>query len=116
LSGLDAGIIPIFPTTKKFRMVDAAGKEHTVSRLQLPMTPAYAFTDYRSQGQTIPNVIVDISTPPTGHITAFNAYVALSRSKGRQSIRLLRDFSNELFTKHANEYLRVEDDRLYSLD
>ncbi|KZO99019.1 hypothetical protein CALVIDRAFT_477664 [Calocera viscosa TUFC12733] len=48
------------------------------------MTPANAFTDYRAQGQTIDKVIVDIATPPTGTITPFNAYVALSRSKGRQ--------------------------------
>ncbi|KIJ58098.1 hypothetical protein HYDPIDRAFT_34496 [Hydnomerulius pinastri MD-312] len=31
-----------------------------------PLTPAYAFTDYRSQGQTISHVLTDISTPPTG--------------------------------------------------
>ena len=30
------------------------------------MTAAYAFTDYRLQGQTIPAVIVDIATLPTG--------------------------------------------------
>ena len=44
------------------------------------MTAAYAFTDYRSQGQTIPYVIVDIGSPPTGTLSLFNLYVALSRS------------------------------------
>ncbi|KAF8578961.1 hypothetical protein K439DRAFT_1360754, partial [Ramaria rubella] len=45
------------------------------------LTAAYAFTDYRSQGQMIPNVIVDIATPPTGgKLTLFNLYVALSPS------------------------------------
>ncbi|KAG1830514.1 hypothetical protein EV424DRAFT_1315396 [Suillus variegatus] len=43
------------------------------------MTAAYAFTDYRSQGQTIPYVLVDIATPPTGGLNLFNLYVALSR-------------------------------------
>ncbi|KAH9943738.1 hypothetical protein B0H21DRAFT_695357, partial [Amylocystis lapponica] len=53
---------------------------------------AYAFTDYRSQGQTISFVIVDIASPPSGSdLTLFNVYVALSRSSGRHSIRLLRD-------------------------
>ena len=33
---------------------------------QFPVTLAYAFTDYRSQGQTIPHVIIDIASPPTG--------------------------------------------------
>ncbi|KAI5984161.1 hypothetical protein EDD15DRAFT_2174792 [Pisolithus albus] len=44
------------------------------------MTPAYAFTDYRSQGQTLPCVVVDIATPPSGGLNLFNVYVALSRS------------------------------------
>ena len=29
------------------------------------MTAVYAFTDHRSQGQTILAVLVDIATPPT---------------------------------------------------
>ncbi|KAF8479933.1 hypothetical protein JB92DRAFT_2572964, partial [Gautieria morchelliformis] len=46
--------------------------------------------------QTLPSVIVDIATPPTGGLTPFNAYVALSRSSG--------------------EFLRMEDERLEKLD
>ncbi|KAJ7309974.1 hypothetical protein DFH08DRAFT_719085, partial [Mycena albidolilacea] len=41
---------------------------------------AYAFTDYRSQGQTIPYVLVDIASPLTGKLSLFNLYVALSRT------------------------------------
>ncbi|KIM52990.1 hypothetical protein SCLCIDRAFT_1223254, partial [Scleroderma citrinum Foug A] len=41
---------------------------------QFPVTPAYAFMDYRSQGQTIPHVIVDIASPPTGGLSLFNLY------------------------------------------
>ncbi|KAJ3874322.1 hypothetical protein F5051DRAFT_336020 [Lentinula edodes] len=44
------------------------------------MTAAYAFTDYRAQGQTIRSVLVDIGKPPTGTLSLFNLYVALSRS------------------------------------
>ncbi|KAI9455967.1 hypothetical protein HD554DRAFT_2005489, partial [Boletus coccyginus] len=47
----------------------------------------------RSQGQTISNTITDIGPHPTGSLTPFNTYVALSR-----------------------EYLRVEDERLFKLD
>ncbi|KAI5981874.1 hypothetical protein EDD15DRAFT_2182423 [Pisolithus albus] len=50
------------------------------------MTPAYAFTDYRAQGQTLPCVVVDIATPPSGGLNLFNLYVALSRSAGRSTI------------------------------
>ncbi|KAJ7246447.1 hypothetical protein C8J57DRAFT_1081470, partial [Mycena rebaudengoi] len=46
-----------------------------------------AFTDYRFQGQTIPYVLVDIGKPPTGTLSLFNLYVALSRSSGRATIQ-----------------------------
>ncbi|RDX46833.1 hypothetical protein OH76DRAFT_1329827, partial [Lentinus brumalis] len=69
------------------------------------ITAAYAFTDYRSQGQTIPSVIVDLHTPPGGRLTLFNIYVALSRSSGRETIRLLRDFDDRRLEK-LNEYTR----------
>jgi len=84
--------------------------------MQLPLTPAYAFTDYRSQGQTIDNAIIDIGTPPSGELTPFSLYVALSRGHGRDNIRLLQDFDEKLLTSHPNEYLRVEDRRLVELD
>ncbi|KAI6006906.1 hypothetical protein EDD15DRAFT_2153034 [Pisolithus albus] len=94
------------------------GKDVTCSvrRRQFPITPAYAFTDYRSQGQTLSSVIIDIATPPSGTLNLFNLYVALSRSHGRCNIRLLRDFDEKLFQKtHCNELL-AEDDRLEELN
>ncbi|KIN97094.1 hypothetical protein M404DRAFT_161540 [Pisolithus tinctorius Marx 270] len=94
----------------------AAGKQSTISRLQLPITPAYAFTDYRAQAQTLEHCVVDIGTPPSGQLTPFNAYVALSRSRGRETIRLLRDFDVRLFTQHPSEYLRREDEHLHKMD
>ncbi|KAJ7031922.1 hypothetical protein C8F04DRAFT_959572 [Mycena alexandri] len=62
--------------------------QKTVKRQQYPLTAAYAFTDYRSQGQMLPYVIVDIGTPPTGGLSLFNLYVALSRSSGPEDNRL----------------------------
>ncbi|KAJ7789627.1 hypothetical protein B0H14DRAFT_2943928 [Mycena olivaceomarginata] len=61
------------------------------------MTGAYTFTDYRSQGQMIPYVLVNIASPPSGTLSLFNLYVTLSLSSGRESIRLLRDFNDKLF-------------------
>ncbi|KAJ7915375.1 hypothetical protein B0H13DRAFT_1610630 [Mycena leptocephala] len=75
------------------------------------MTGAYAFTDYRSQGQTTPYVLVDIAKPPTETLRLFNLYVALSRSSGRETIRLLRDFDNTLFMKGHDPVLLAEDER-----
>ncbi|KAF8526376.1 hypothetical protein JB92DRAFT_2700600, partial [Gautieria morchelliformis] len=57
--------VPIVPIQKTFTIL--IGKTpKTVTRRQLPLTAAYAFTDYRSQGQTLPCVIVDIATPQQG--------------------------------------------------
>lgn len=115
LDGLPEGVVPIVPIQKSF-YIKPGDRKVRVTRTQLPITPAYAFTDYRSQGQTIEYVIIDIGWPPSGGLTGFNAYVALSRSSGRETIRLLRDFENKLFTQHPNEDLRIEDRRLEEED
>lgn len=120
LPGLEPGVVPIEPVTKAMRIEEkdqsgvVSGK--TVTRRQLPITAAYAFTDYRSQGQTIPNVIVDIAKPPGGDLSLFNVYVALSRSSGRDTIRLLRDFDEDLFSQPLNAELTREDERLAYLN
>jgi len=120
LEGLDEGIIPVEVTTRNFQIkVRTNGGKYvtrSVRRRQFPMTAAYAFTDYRSQGQTLPYVIIDIAKPPTGALDLFNLYVALSRSSGRESIRLLRDFDDELFKKSHDPALLAEDDRLDKMD
>jgi ATP-dependent exoDNAse (exonuclease V) alpha subunit len=102
-------------TKTTFRIkVAVEGKtvHRTVVQWQYPMTGAYAFTDYRSQGQTIPYVLVDIATPAFGSLDLFNLYVALSRSSGRGTIRLLRDFNEEIFKQRHSAELLQEDDRL----
>jgi len=110
--GLQRGQAPLFPIAKKFRI----GKPSvSVQRRQLPLTPAYAFTDFKSQGQTINHVIVDLGKTVQFALSPFNAYVALSHSKGRDTIRLLRDFEDNLFTCHPSENLREEELRLTQL-
>ena len=65
LEGLDEGIIPVEVATRNFQIKvrEANGKYITrsVHRRQYPMTAAYGFTDYHSQGQTLRYVIVDIA-------------------------------------------------------
>ncbi|KIN98995.1 hypothetical protein M404DRAFT_156256 [Pisolithus tinctorius Marx 270] len=116
LPGLPSGVLPVTPLSRTFTITMTSGSKCTVTRIQLPITPAFAFTDYRAQAQTIEYCIVDIGSPPTGKITPFNAYVALSRSRGQENIRLLRDFDERLFTQHPCEHLRNEDRRLERMD
>jgi len=73
LPGLPEGVFPIEPITCKYT-IDV-------------------------QGRTA--VIVDLAKPPNGKLTPFGAYVALSRSRGRDTIRLLRDFEDKIFRRHG---------------
>jgi len=115
-TGLPPGIIPLTPSQAKFAVTNRTGQRVLVQRRQYAMTAGYAFTDYKSQGQTIEYVIIDIGRPPTGSISPFSIYVALSRSRGRDTIRLLRDFDPNLFQNHPSEDLRQDMRRLEKLN
>ena len=108
-------MIPITPLTKMFN-IQIGGESMTVSRTQLLITPAYAFMDYHAQGQTISPIIINIGKPPSGGLTPFNIYIALSRARGQASIRLLQDFEENLLRQHPNEYLHTEDEHLLQLE
>lgn len=117
LDGLDPGVVPILPAKRKItiKVRETSGNtvQRTITRIQFPITPAYAFTDYRSQGQTLPYVIVDLARPPSGQpLTNFNYYVALSRSSGRDTIRLLRELDMKLLQQPQDRCLEHEDERL----
>jgi len=91
LGGLDGGAIPIFPA--KFSMqIILKRKTKTVTRFQHPIAAACCFTDYHSRGQTIPRIIVDIAFPPTSKLSLSNLYLALSKSLGQGTIKLLQEF------------------------
>jgi len=128
--GLSPGVVPIEPIAKMMKLPLTLQKRNpssnvltvetvhrTVKRRQLPITGAYAFTDYQSQGQTISNVVIDIAKPPTGgELSLFNIYVSLSRSRGRSSIRILHDFDKSMLLKPVDSHLILEDERLQHLD
>lgn len=125
LPGLEPGILPITPASKSFQITTTVRQRDgtlvkvrkNVRRRQFPITPAYAFTDYRSQGQTIKSVIVDIARPPSGSkLNLFNTYVALSRSSGRDTIRLLRGPDREALMQPLDADLAAEDRRLEDED
>ena len=58
--GLPLGIIPLTPSQVKFSVTGSSGKRFKITRRQYAMTARYTFTDYKSQGQTIEYVIIDI--------------------------------------------------------
>ena len=60
--------------------------------------------------------LIDIAPPPTSGLSLFNLYVSLSRSSGRETIRLLRDFDDEMFLQAHDPELTDEDERLDQMD
>ena len=116
LSGLPDNVIPIEPISMRMDVQMENGKSMVVRRTQFPITGAYAFTDYRSQGQTISRAIIDIAPPPRGSLNLFNLYVALSRCPDREHIRLLREFKEEMLLKKHEESLIREDERLECME
>jgi len=113
--GLAPGIIPIFPSEVAFNICYRNNTSMTVHRRQYLLCAVYTFTDHKVQGQMIKYVIVDIGPTKRFPVDPFTTYVALSRSRGRQSIRLLRDFDERIFPKHPSDELRDKDERLEQL-
>ena len=113
-------VVPVAPIRRNIR-ISRKGTTNTsisttVHEVQLLVTAAYACTGYRAQGQTLDAVIVDLATPPIGGLNLFSLYVALSRSRGRKGIRILRDFDEKWCKTNHKEHLLAEDDRLRELD
>ncbi|KAH8096991.1 hypothetical protein BXZ70DRAFT_908241 [Cristinia sonorae] len=111
---LEMGEVPTKPVESSITAIVPASsaqpsKTYSVKRRQLPITPAYAFTDYRARGQTLESVIVDVATPPSGHITARNI-------RGRETIRILRPFDESILLEPLEEDLKAEDERLEGLN
>ncbi len=118
---LELEVIPIFPIDQSFQILmqsvcEGEAKTKTVKWCQLPLMESYTLTNYWSQGQTIPHIIVNIGAVPYGKLTPFNVYVALSCSSGWESIHLLQDFDDSLFTTTPCIVLEEEDKWLEMLD
>jgi hypothetical protein len=77
------------------------------------ITGAYRFTDYRSQGQMLLYVIVNIATPLSGDLSL---YVALSQSSGWSTIILLQDFDPKISMQTHSTVLLAEDNRFEEMD
>ncbi|KAN0088120.1 hypothetical protein V8E55_006741, partial [Tylopilus felleus] len=74
IEGLPRFIVPIFLKNVQFSHRIAHGKTIRITRSQLPLVPAWAFTDYKVQGASMDSVIVDLASARGIQ----NAYVMLS--------------------------------------
>lgn len=69
------------------------GPSITVSRRQLPINPGYSFSTYKSQGLTLPEVILDLVAPPPPNVNELAlTYVPITRVKNLKDLVFFRDF------------------------
>lgn len=63
-AGLAPGVVAIEPRVSDLMVTkfiaDGTKKITNLKRRQLPLTPAFALTDYKCQGTTLPNAIIDL--------------------------------------------------------
>lgn len=83
----------------------------TFKRRQLPIQPAFAMTDYKAQGRTLKNVILDLRNC----VGSQSPYVMVSRATSLEGILILRDFASERVRCHLSQNLRKELGRLDEL-
>lgn len=86
-------------------------KRLTLKRRQLPITPSFAFTVYKSQGLTLSRAAVDIDSCRTTE----EAYTMLSRVKSLDSLMILRPFASDRISSRQSEESRQEFRRLKQL-
>jgi len=109
--GLPQEIVPIVPSLTTFTY-KAGDLKYSVSRTQLPLLPAYAYTDYKAQGRSLAKVLVDLSTCRSLQ----SVYVMLSRASSLQDIAIIRWFPPTKVNQRLQEEFRVEFERLRKLD
>ena len=112
---LSENIVPIFPESTYFAWdapASLGGGRHRIARLQLPLLPSYAYTDYKSQGRTLERAVVDIESAQSLQ----GVYVMLSRVRSLSGLAVLRPFASHKILSRLSQELRDELDRLDTLD
>lgn len=113
VDGFDRDIVPIFPVSVRIEFQASRGEDMVKKafvRMQLPLIPAYAYTDFKSQGRTLPRVIVDLVTAKGQGV-----YVMLSRVKTLRGLVILRWFPPTKIFQRLPEELRAELSRIDDL-
>lgn len=111
---LDEDIVPILPERVNFEAsfeVNGKIETHNITRYQLPLLPAYSYTDFKSQGRTLEYAIVDITTA-----RGQGVYVMLSRVKTAKGIIIMRHFPATKILRRLSEDIRDELQRIDMLD
>jgi len=108
----DQDVVPIFPTSKSIaaKAVWVSTGMKSFSRKQIPLVPAYAYTDFKAQGRSLTTAVADIHSA-----RGQGVYVMLSRVRTLDGLAILRPFARSKITARLPEELRVELLRLENL-
>ena len=117
--GMGSTAIPIFCSSTSVKV-----ENMSVVRHQVPVTPAWAITDYKVQGSTYDAITVDLhrrdnnskdSVSHNKHKRYCSAIVQLSRVKSLQGLYLLQPVSLSDINGKTDKLLVQEDERIAQL-
>jgi hypothetical protein len=112
--GIDADCQPIFPITFPVKV-----NNMWITRTQLPVTPAFALTEYKAQSATYESAILDLSwnSQASGEDASHKRFCStnaqISRLKTMRGVQLaqpvtIHDFNNKMHPKLETEFSRLE--------
>jgi hypothetical protein len=104
IEGLPLNVVPIEPIKKTIECKMADDRVLTIERIQVPVLPNFAMTDFNSQGRTRVFNPIDL-LHCRGHTAA---YTCLSRAKTLAGVVILRPFPFKLISTRATQGLREE--------
>ena len=104
-SGLPPNVVPIFPIKGSFTY-----NKEKINQEQLPLLPIFTYTDYKSQGHSLFEVIVDLADSHSLQ----SIYVMLLQVKSLSGLVILRKFGTAslvwpLSYKYRAEFQRLDD-------
>lgn len=114
--GIGSTATPIFCSSGSVKIGNMS-----ITRHQVPVTPAWAITDYKVQGSTYEAVTLDLhrqsisSKDGSSHKRYCSCYVQLTRVRSLQGLSLLQPVTLNDFNAKPDKLLLVEDQRIAQL-
>ncbi|CAM9571321.1 unnamed protein product [Ectocarpus sp. 4 AP-2014] len=116
LDGLQRGVVAVAPVERKFTIVGINKRTFTFKRRQIPLTAGCLSSVYRSQGQNMPKIILDIRRPSGHAMHCAAVYIALSRATGLDDLNLLFPVSLQDLNQPQNPDIVAIVNYLHRLD
>ena len=110
--GLPPDVIPILPEKTTFKYAVPDGASYFISRSQLPVVPAYAYTANKIQGQSLEHALVDLKSARGTQAL----YVMISRAVSLENLAVIRWFPSTNLDRRLSQAYRNEFERIRLLD